>query len=295
MFGKTIFSRPRAKTLALLCLGGILASAPLMQSALAQRSTYTYLSSDWVSIGPQQSSTLRWRCPSDRNTVGGGFETQAVSGNSADGFKVIHSFPEDSRTWKLRLRNTDDIARNVKIYNICSAKGAGQNPDPGDPTPGDPTPVDPEDLPPWIELSDNARVIVDFTTMPDDQLFKITLPIGALPDSVFNNDGTLSIPDNFCGLRVRQAETFTWQTMTNIVIDDPPYMQSDNINQDFGTVPYLGGISFSGPIGDCEEENDPWQFNFPLTQNSGDSPIPNLRLVIEVIPGSSEIEFLFSN
>ncbi|MBX2862688.1 MAG: hypothetical protein KTR27_03965 [Leptolyngbyaceae cyanobacterium MAG.088] len=122
MFTKTIFSRSQIKTVALLCLGGILAGAPLMQSSLAQPAapTYSYTSSGWVSIGAKQSGTLTWRCPSGRNTVGGGYETQAVSGNSADGFKVIHSFPEDSLTWKVRLRNTDDIARNVKIYNMCS-------------------------------------------------------------------------------------------------------------------------------------------------------------------------------
>ncbi len=119
---KTIFSRPQLKTAALVCLGSIMAGAPLMQSTLAQSAapTYMYSSSGWVSIGPRRSGTLIWRCPSGRNTVGGGYETQAVSGNSSAGFKVIHSFPEDSRTWKVRLRNTDDIARNVKIYNMCA-------------------------------------------------------------------------------------------------------------------------------------------------------------------------------
>ncbi len=173
-------------------------------------------------------------------------------------------------------------------------------PDDEEPDDGNSGSVGLEDLPAWLELSDGDKIIVDFGTILDEQP-RITLPIGALPESVFNNDGTMSIPTNFCGLRIMEAESFTWQTITNVVIDDDPYNQSDDVQADFGDEFYLGGIDFTGAIGQCEEANDPWQFNFPLTQNSGDSPIPNLRLVIEVIPGAPatpggpEIEFLYSN
>ena len=89
--------------------------------ALAARPVpITYLKSGWVSIGAGQSGDLIWKCPTDRYTMGGGFETRPVSGNTFEGFKVIHSFPQDYRTWKLRLRNTDTITRQVKIYNICA-------------------------------------------------------------------------------------------------------------------------------------------------------------------------------
>lgn len=85
------------------------------------------------------------------------------------------------------------------------------------------------------------------------------------------------------------------------MITDAPYNQSDDIQADFGDEFYLGGVEFTGAIGQCEEANDPWQFNYPLTENSGDSPIPNLRLIIEVIPGAPatpggpEVEFLYFN
>ena len=175
--------------------------------------------------------------------------------------------------------------------------------DPDEEDPDDTPSVDPGDsteLPSWLTLSDGDKIIVDFGTMLDESP-RITLPIGALPQSVFNNDGTLSIPDDFCGLRITQAETFTWQTITGFVITDAPYNQSDDVQADFGEEAYLGGIEFTGAIGQCADDNDPWQFNYPLTENSGDSPIPNLRLVIEVIPGAPatpsgpEIEFLYTN
>ncbi|MEM6518687.1 MAG: hypothetical protein AAF722_05055 [Cyanobacteria bacterium P01_C01_bin.70] len=110
------------KTVLTITIALITLIAVFVPSALAQRppSPYLYTSSEWVSIGANQSGTLVWRCPSDRYTVGGGFETEAISGNSAEGFKMIHSYPEDYRTWRLRFRNTDDAARNVKIYNICA-------------------------------------------------------------------------------------------------------------------------------------------------------------------------------
>jgi hypothetical protein len=114
-------SRRFSKTLVAFAIALITLIAIFVPSAMAQRPPLPYLlsSSDWVTIGANQSGTLVWRCPSGRYTAGGGFETEAVPGNSSAGFTVIHSYPEDIRTWHLRLRNTDDIDRNVKIYNIC--------------------------------------------------------------------------------------------------------------------------------------------------------------------------------
>ena len=80
----------------------------------------TYPQSGWVSIGANSSSDLVWRCPADRYSVGGGFETRPIAGQPTKGFTMIHSFPQDFRTWKLRLRNNDNVTRQVKIYNICA-------------------------------------------------------------------------------------------------------------------------------------------------------------------------------
>lgn len=117
-----LFFRQFNKTVLIIALAVVTTVSVFVPGAIAQRppTPYQISSSDWVSIGSGQSGTLIWRCPSGRYTVGGGFETEAISGNASTGFKMIHSYPEDSRTWRLRLRNTDDVARNVKIYNICA-------------------------------------------------------------------------------------------------------------------------------------------------------------------------------
>ncbi|MDB9524535.1 hypothetical protein PN498_00920 [Oscillatoria sp. CS-180] len=118
-----LFSRRFNKTVLVIALTIVAAINIFVPSAIAQRPPMPYqiTSSDWVSIGAGESGTLVWRCGDRyRYTVGGGFETEAISGNASTGFKVIHSHPEDSATWRLRLRNTDDVARNVKIYNVCA-------------------------------------------------------------------------------------------------------------------------------------------------------------------------------
>ena len=78
-----------------------------------------YHRSDWLKVQPKQSITLAWNCPSNAYTVGGGFETRAEQGNSSSGFTVINSFPKNEHQWRVRLRNQDDIPRDVRIYNVC--------------------------------------------------------------------------------------------------------------------------------------------------------------------------------
>ncbi|NDJ16961.1 hypothetical protein [Myxacorys almedinensis] len=110
---------------------GILASSALIAPAVLAVQIYgtqdtgdkvliRYHRSDWVKIQPKQSGTLAWNCPSNAYTVGGGFETRAEQGNSSSGFSMIHSFPSSEHQWTVRFRNTDDIARDVRVYNICA-------------------------------------------------------------------------------------------------------------------------------------------------------------------------------
>ncbi|MEM9504304.1 MAG: hypothetical protein AAGA01_10160 [Cyanobacteria bacterium P01_E01_bin.43] len=92
-----------------------------MSSAIARPpSPYITAISDWVNVDSGQSVSLFWQCPAGRGAISGGFQTEGVSGNSFAGFKVINSHPENYNTWRLRLNNTDDIARNVKIYTVCA-------------------------------------------------------------------------------------------------------------------------------------------------------------------------------
>ncbi|AOY81497.1 hypothetical protein BJP36_17830 [Moorena producens JHB] len=87
---------------------------------LGSNTRIKYHRSDWVKVQSKQSATLAWNCPSNAHTVGGGFESRPEQGNASSGFTVIHSFPSSDRQWRVRLRNQDDIARDVRIYNICA-------------------------------------------------------------------------------------------------------------------------------------------------------------------------------
>ncbi|MEM6451014.1 MAG: hypothetical protein AAF703_11925 [Cyanobacteria bacterium P01_D01_bin.105] len=169
----------------------------------------------------------------------------------------------------------------------------------------EPTTVDFNDLPSWLDISTNEQyIVVDFSTFIDGQP-RMTIPMGVLPPSAFNNDGAMNIPVDFCGLKIHEADTFTWQDGEEI-IDNALYNQSNDIIEDYGFEYYSQtgqGLQFTGAIGQCATENNPWQFNYPLTENSGsgDNTLSDLRLVIEVNPGpfqiqdGSEVEFLYSN
>lgn len=88
--------------------------------SLSEKPALGYHRSDWLKVQPKNSVILKWNCPANAYTVGGGFETRAESGNTSNGFTVIHSFPSNERQWTVQLRNQDDIARDVRIYNICA-------------------------------------------------------------------------------------------------------------------------------------------------------------------------------
>jgi hypothetical protein len=121
----------KLSTRSFITLGIIAASALLTPTAVFAVQVYgtqdtedkvliMYHRSDWVKIQPKTSGTLKWNCPSNAYTVGGGFETREEQGNSSNGFTMIHSFPSSEHQWTVRLRNQDDIARDVRIYNICA-------------------------------------------------------------------------------------------------------------------------------------------------------------------------------
>lgn len=162
--------------------------------------------------------------------------------------------------------------------------------DAGSPS-GETTVANLPDLPSWIELSENPYLIVDFGS-PSDGQPRITLPVDFLPDYLPTKDGTPVIPDNFCGLNVRKADAFFWQTRINEVVNGFPYNSAEDVYK-LGDDAFLGGIEFTGPIGQCADENEPWQFFYPLTQ-TGESPTPDLKLIIQM-RSESEIRFLNFN
>ncbi|MEL6382989.1 MAG: hypothetical protein AAFQ89_11045 [Cyanobacteria bacterium J06626_18] len=115
-----LLSRRYNKAVLAIALAILTAITVFVPGAIAQRQIGPYLvaKSDWVTIGAKQTGSLYWQCSDDRYPLSAGFETEAVGGNPSAGFKIIHSYP-DYRTWNLRLRNSDDIDRNVKMYTIC--------------------------------------------------------------------------------------------------------------------------------------------------------------------------------
>ncbi|MEM6254995.1 MAG: hypothetical protein AAF821_18935 [Cyanobacteria bacterium P01_D01_bin.156] len=84
--------------------------------AMARPTPVLWTNSDWVTVGPRETVSLYSRCPNDRVVVSGGFHSQSSSGR---GFKVIDSYAEDAWTSRVRLRNTNDNARQVQIQRIC--------------------------------------------------------------------------------------------------------------------------------------------------------------------------------
>ncbi|MGB3766227.1 MAG: hypothetical protein WA947_06675 [Phormidesmis sp.] len=216
-------------------------------------------------------------------------EQQTAKGKRTEDFEI---FLADAASTPTEEENPDTTALDT------------DEPDTGNSDNDNPTTVDVDNLPAWLEISNSSKIIVDFGTVLEERP-RITLPIGTLPLEAFNVDGTVSIPTDFCGLRISGAESFNWQTPTGVEMTDAPYNKIDDVQAELGQEYYSPnglGLSFTGAIGQCTEDNQPWQFNFPLTQNSGDIPIPtNLKLVIEVIPGGpvlpggSRVKFLYAN
>lgn len=85
--------------------------------AFARPSPVLWQTSSWVTVGPRETVSLFSRCTADRMVISGGFHSQSAAGNR--GFKVIDSYAKDARTWRLRLRNTNDNNQSVNIQRIC--------------------------------------------------------------------------------------------------------------------------------------------------------------------------------
>ena len=200
----------------------------------------------------------------------------------------------------LGAQQTADGFRTNDIELQVVATAPPPDPDPDDPPSGGPSVADLPDLPRWIDVSGGDDLVLDFGVTIDGQP-RLTLPTSTnvgpldyLPDYLpRDEDGNLVIPDNFCGINVRRASSFQWQKDGETVTDFP-YNRVDDVAALPGEHDFLGGIDFTGPIGACAEANEPWQFFQPLTQHGGDSPVPGMRLVIEMGPGS-ELEFLNFN
>lgn len=85
---------------------------------LGETTILRYHVSGWVNIGALQYSTLSWNCPG-RHPTGGGFETRPVPNDFAN-VRVFKSYPSNNGQWRIRLRNEENIARDVRIWVVCA-------------------------------------------------------------------------------------------------------------------------------------------------------------------------------
>jgi hypothetical protein len=188
------------------------------------------------------------------------------------------------------------VKQGYRLTNLETIEvAAGAPPKPGGdqpPAPGAPVTFAP--LPSYVRLSNDARLVVDFSTAIDDPP-RITIPVQFLPLLPTDATGEIIFPDNFCGIRVRKASRFVF-LKNGKQFDQFPFNnvpENSSVVKMFGDDFYLGGIDFTGPIGACASTSENWRFFFPFTQSNeaGGPPEAQVTLVIEMEQGS-EIEFL---
>jgi len=155
-------------------------------------------------------------------------------------------------------------------------------------------------VPDYIDLSDDDRLVIDFTTIVGEPgKPRITIPEGYLP-LLPVCDGEYVWPTNYCGMRITKAARFLWldkddKTIGTIGSEDDFYYQSipeSSSIQEHDFHAYSNGIEFSGPIGDCSTSNNEWGFSFSITKNGILDPNnPTVKLVIDMVADSG-IEFI---
>ena len=206
---------------------------------------------------------------------------------------------------------------NFKTFGLAHAQDGFRTHDMemfvvGSPDSGDDDPPSPSgpgatgsslpDLPPWIQLSNNLNVVIDFGVMIETEdgheVPLMTIPISALPSYLprKNDEQDIVFPDTFCGMNIKNLGSISWQVGADIIDTHPfnhvPDVAQINLNPDFGNQNFLlGGIEFSGPIGGCEGSNHGWDFPHPITQTGPFAPLPKMKLVLGLM-ANSQIRFI---
>lgn len=126
------------------------------------------------------------------------------------------------------------------------------------------------------------------------------LPESWLPDYLPEKDGVKVLPDTFCALHIRKADSIFWQVPGDSAVVSPPFNAVPDVSA-LEPQFFNGGVEFEGAFGACADTQTEWVFNQPFT--SGENlfgPVlantPNLSLVIEVqgstLEGGTEISFM---
>ena len=170
------------------------------------------------------------------------------------------------------------------------------------PTNPPPTSLSCDDLPEtpdYIGFNGNGLdIIVDFSYLISGNP-KITIPSGNLPLLPICEDGRIIYPDNFCGIRVSFVERFFWidrsgKILGDILHDFHPVYNSIPEGQSLFKLGMPDGIEFTGPIGACGKDYEPWHFPTMTKTDFQSFDNDQVMLVIEINP-TSNIEFLNYN
>lgn len=200
------------------------------------------------------------------------------------------------RSFRIRVKN----AMRLDEFDFMMDKQADEGPDPNPPGGGDNEDV----IPDYISISNDAKIIVDFTNSPDDVPSpQISIDRNALKNNnplyhYHDNEGNIILPENFCAIKIIGASSFTWFDQNNTVIKNHPVF--NNVSNLYNYGEYndyyaLDGIEFRGPLDNCTDNDPNWYFEFPLTHTyGGESTIIDqaVKLVIEGVSEDSDIIFL---
>lgn len=142
--------------------------------------------------------------------------------------------------------------------------------------------------PPGVSFTDSQRLRIQFTQIGDVP-FTMELPLSWLPDYLpTREDGEPVLPDTFCAIHVRLADSIFWQVPGDEAVVSPPFLATPSVSA-LGSEFFNGGVEFEGPFGACSGTQTEWVFNQPFTTGETPfEPLPNMSLVIE---GRAEISF----
>ncbi|MHA6264421.1 hypothetical protein ACXYMO_14550 [Arenibacterium sp. CAU 1754] len=153
------------------------------------------------------------------------------------------------------------------------------------PQPDPPQPVLPSN-PPHVTITDDVFLRIQFTQIGDAP-FSIEIPRRWLPDWLPEQNGEILLPDSFCALSIRHADSIFWQVPGDSAVNIPPFQSLETVPPSLA----LEGIRFSGPIGACFGTQTNWVFDAPFTNgNTPFEPLENMSLVISAVNG--ELGFL---
>ena len=79
------------------------------------------------------------------------------------------------------------------------------------------------DNPPGIGFTEGQRLRIQFTQI-GDLPFTIELPLSWLPDYLPMKDGEPVLPDTFCALNIRRADSIFWQVPRDSAVVSPPFI-----------------------------------------------------------------------